>query len=66
MMILKDPDKRANLECITNSSWMKSAAGIFQNHKPLVSFQGITEEEHKNILIKMVQGGVAPKDIILR
>lgn len=36
------------------------------NLKPLVSFQGISDEEHKSIVNKMVEGGVAEKEVILR
>lgn len=64
-MIIKDPDKRATLEEITSCAWMQQI-DIDKNHKPLVSFQGISDDEHKSIVKKMVEGGVAEKDIIIK
>lgn len=67
-MLIRQPDKRANLDEIMSSQWIRDC-GVNQTlsvTKPLIYSEMISENEHNDILVQMVEGRVAPREDILR
>ncbi|KAH8233354.1 hypothetical protein KR026_007236 [Drosophila bipectinata] len=74
-MLVRDPKKRATVEEIAASAWLKSidepdgttnASGTTEHFLPLVSREQLGEEDHAFIIQKMINGNIASKEEILQ
>ncbi|EDW72322.1 uncharacterized protein Dwil_GK20862 [Drosophila willistoni] len=78
-MLVRDPKKRASVEELASSDWLKtidepdnsasassSASGGTESFLPLVSRQQLSEEDHAFIIQKMINGNIASKEEILQ
>lgn len=64
-MLVRQPEKRATLEEITNDSWLVEGDTGQDLSMPLVSRQQLSDEDHTLIVQKMVNGKIATKEEIL-
>ncbi|KAH8322557.1 hypothetical protein KR074_005435 [Drosophila pseudoananassae] len=74
-MLVRDPKKRATVEEIAASAWLKpidepdgttNASGTTEHFLPLVSREQLGEEDHAFIIQKMINGNIASKEEILQ
>lgn len=67
MMLVREPEKRANLTQIASDSWLQEGASqeIIPEYLPLVSRQQVSDDDHTLIINKMVSGNIATKEEIL-
>lgn len=68
-MLVRDPEKRATLEQISQDVWLKqNSAGAepLLDHLPLVSREQVSEDDHAFIIQKMINGNIANKEDILQ
>lgn len=63
-MLVRQPEKRATLEEITNDAWLRNTQFDIPA-VPLISRQNISEDDHSLIVQKMVNGDIATKEQIL-
>lgn len=65
-MLVREPDKRGTLHEIAHNEWLtQDGTQHVPEHLPLVSRQQVSEEDHTNIIQKMVNGNIATKEEIL-
>ncbi|CAO1436338.1 unnamed protein product [Diamesa serratosioi] len=68
-MLVREPEKRANLQQIAADSWLiQGSQPQPQNqpeYLPLVSREQVSEDDHSMIIQKMVNGNIATKEEIL-
>ncbi|XP_055917914.1 SNF-related serine/threonine-protein kinase [Eupeodes corollae] len=68
-MLVRDPEKRATLEQISQDVWLKqnsSGAEPLLDHLPLVSHEQVSEDDHAFIIQKMINGNIATKEDIMQ
>ncbi|KAH8415970.1 hypothetical protein KR222_005426 [Zaprionus bogoriensis] len=67
-MLVRDPKKRATVEEIASSGWLKQAdePDSVEHSLPLVSREQLSEEDHAFIIQKMINGNIASKEEILQ
>ncbi|XP_039484499.1 SNF-related serine/threonine-protein kinase [Drosophila santomea] len=71
-MLVRDPKKRATVEEIASSAWLKpidepdSTTSTSEHFLPLVSREQLGEEDHAFIIQKMINGNIASKEEILQ
>lgn len=66
-MLIRQPEKRASLDEIIVCDWLRSCVVTQVTiDKPLIFSEMISEQEHNDILMQMIDGKVAPRDEILR
>ncbi|XP_017015188.2 SNF-related serine/threonine-protein kinase [Drosophila takahashii] len=73
-MLVRDPKKRATVEEIASSAWLKpidepdstSSSVTTEHFLPLVSREQLSEEDHAFIIQKMINGNIASKEEILQ
>nr|XP_016930314.1 SNF-related serine/threonine-protein kinase [Drosophila suzukii] len=71
-MLVRDPKKRATVEEIASSAWLKpidepdSTTSATEHFLPLVSREQLGEEDHAFIIQKMINGNIASKEEILQ
>lgn len=64
-MLVRNPEKRANLDEIAADVWLKDVKVINDDESPLVSKQLINEDDHALIVQKMISGKIATKEQIV-
>lgn len=67
-MLIREPNKRSTLEDITEDPWLRGAApGTEQlaDMLPLVSREHLTDDDHANIIQRMVAGNIAALEHII-
>lgn len=67
-MLVRDPKKRATVEELASSAWLKQTdePDSVEHSLPLVSRQQLSEEDHAFIIQKMINGNIASKEEILQ
>lgn len=65
-MLVRDPAKRATLDYIVSSSWVKSGDKGHAETLPLISRTDLPENAHETIVEQMVAGGLGTEDNILK
>ncbi|XP_064542933.1 SNF-related serine/threonine-protein kinase [Drosophila montana] len=67
-MLVRDPKKRATVEEIASSAWLKQTdePDSVEHSLPLVSREQLSEEDHAFIIQKMINGNIASKEEILQ
>lgn len=67
-MLVRDPKKRATVEEIAASSWLKQIdePDMVEHSLPLISREQLSEEDHAFIIQKMINGNIASKEEILQ
>lgn len=65
-MLVREPSKRANLNEIAESAWVRSGEYGHAAMLPLVSREHISDETHTQIVEQMVNGNIAEADDICR
>ncbi|XP_030373831.1 SNF-related serine/threonine-protein kinase [Scaptodrosophila lebanonensis] len=67
-MLVRDPKKRATVEEIASSAWLKKTdePDSIEHFLPLASRDQISEEDHVFIIQKMTNGNIASKEEILQ
>ncbi|KAI6182827.1 hypothetical protein M3Y97_00422800 [Aphelenchoides bicaudatus] len=65
-MLVRDPTKRATLDYITKSPWVRAGDKGHAEALPLVSRTNLPENAHETIIEQMVVGGLGTEDNILR
>ncbi|EDW02176.1 SNF-related serine/threonine-protein kinase [Drosophila grimshawi] len=67
-MLVRDPKKRATVEEIASSAWLKQIdePESVEHSLPLVSREQLSEEDHAFIIQKMINGNIASKEEILQ
>jgi len=64
-MLVRNPEKRANLDEISADVWLKDVKVINDDESPLVSKQLINDDDHALIIQKMISGKIATKEQIV-
>jgi len=64
-MLVRNPEKRANLDEIAADVWLKDVKVINDDESPLVSKQLINDDDHALIVQKMISGKIATKEQIV-
>ncbi|XP_028837938.1 SNF-related serine/threonine-protein kinase isoform X1 [Denticeps clupeoides] len=66
-MLQRDPKHRASLEEIENHAWLQGVdpSPATKYSTPLVSHKNLSEEEHNNIIQRMVLGDIADRETII-
>jgi hypothetical protein len=65
-MLVRDPVKRANLDYIIKSSWVRAGDKGHAEMLPLVSRTNLPDTAHETIIEQMVVGGLGTEDNILK
>ncbi|XP_070537313.1 SNF-related serine/threonine-protein kinase-like isoform X2 [Ptychodera flava] len=65
-MLIREPNRRANLEDIENDPWVKTGDIIPIENVPLIRREDISANDHEIVIDKMVKGNIANKEDILR
>ncbi|XP_028984413.1 SNF-related serine/threonine-protein kinase [Betta splendens] len=66
-MLQRDPKQRASLEEIESHAWLQGVdpSPATKYNTPLVSHKNLSEEEHNNIIQRMVMGDIADREAIV-
>ncbi|KAI6207959.1 Leucyl-tRNA synthetase [Aphelenchoides besseyi] len=64
-MLVRDPTKRATLDFITKSSWVKAGDRGHAEVLPLISRTNLSDSAHNTIVDQMVAGGIGTEENIL-
>ncbi|KAI6203335.1 Leucyl-tRNA synthetase [Aphelenchoides besseyi] len=64
-MLVRDPTKRATLDFITKSSWVKAGDRGHAEVLPLISRTNLSDSAHNTIVEQMVAGGIGTEENIL-
>lgn len=66
-MLVREPEKRATLQQISQDSWLIDGEqhDHGKEYLPLVSREQVSEDDHNFIIQKMVNGNIATKEEIL-
>jgi hypothetical protein len=64
--LVRDPAKRASLDYIVKSSWVRAGDKGHSEVLPLISRTNLPDTAHETIVEQMVAGGIGTEDNILK